>query len=84
PYALRLCLAALTAGDPAVERAAISLGASRWTLYRRVILPLMVPGIAGGWIIAFIQSFDEVTMTVFVATPSTTTLPVRMYHYIEE
>ncbi|WP_368855356.1 ABC transporter permease, partial [Enterobacter hormaechei] len=49
-----------------------------------VILPLMVPGIAGGWIIAFIQSFDEVTMTVFVATPSTTTLPVRMYHYIEE
>jgi len=84
PYGLRLCLASLTAADPAIERAAISLGASAWRLFRRVTLPMMLPGIAGGWIISFIQSFDEVTMTVFVATPSTTTLPVRMYHYIEE
>jgi putative spermidine/putrescine transport system permease protein len=49
-----------------------------------VLFPLMIPGVAGGWVISFIQSFDEVTMTVFVATPSSMTLPVRMYHYIEE
>lgn len=84
PYGLRLCLASLTAADPAIERAAVSLGASSWTLFRRVTLPVMIPGVAGGWIISFIQSFDEVTMTVFIASPSTTTLPVRMYHYIEE
>ncbi|CAM5771994.1 ABC transporter permease [Bosea minatitlanensis] len=84
PYGLRLVLAALTTSDPAIERAAISLGASRWTVFRRVLLPLMIPGVAGGWVISFIQSFDEVTMTVFVATPSSMTLPVRMYHYIEE
>ncbi|WP_439495377.1 ABC transporter permease [Bosea sp. (in: a-proteobacteria)] len=84
PYGLRLVLAALTASDPAIERAAISLGASQWTVFRRVLLPLMIPGVAGGWMISFIQSFDEVTMTVFVATPSSMTLPVRMYHYIEE
>ncbi|WP_353185371.1 ABC transporter permease [Bosea sp. (in: a-proteobacteria)] len=84
PYGLRLVLAALTTSDPAIERAAISLGASRWTVFRRVLFPLMIPGVAGGWVISFIQSFDEVTMTVFVATPSSMTLPVRMYHYIEE
>ncbi|KQK31456.1 ABC transporter permease [Bosea thiooxidans] len=84
PYGLRLVLAALTTSDPAIERAAISLGASQWTVFRRVLFPLMIPGVAGGWVISFIQSFDEVTMTVFVATPSSMTLPVRMYHYIEE
>ncbi len=84
PYGLRLVLAALTMSDPAIERAAISLGASQWTVFRRVLFPLMIPGVAGGWVISFIQSFDEVTMTVFVATPSSMTLPVRMYHYIEE
>ena len=84
PYGLRLVLAALTTSDPAIERAAISLGASQWTVFRCVLFPLMIPGVAGGWVISFIQSFDEVTMTVFVATPSSMTLPVRMYHYIEE
>jgi putative spermidine/putrescine transport system permease protein len=53
-------------------------------VFRRVVFPLMIPGVAGGWVISFIQSFDEVTMTVFVATPSSMTLPVKMYHYIEE
>jgi putative spermidine/putrescine transport system permease protein len=84
PYGLRLCLASLTSVDPAIERAAVSLGASSFALFRRVTLPVMIPGVAGGWIISFIQSFDEVTMTAFLATPSLTTLPVRMYHYIEE
>ncbi|UFN47888.1 ABC transporter permease [Roseomonas sp. OT10] len=84
PYGLRLVLAALVSADPALERAALSLGASRWTLFRRLTLPLMLPGVAGGWVVSFIQSFDEVTMTAFIATPSSMTLPVRMYHYIEE
>jgi putative spermidine/putrescine transport system permease protein len=84
PYGLRLVLASLTASDPALERAAVSLGASNWTVFKRIVLPMMIPGIAGGWVISFIQSFDEVTMTVFVATPSSMTLPVRIYHYIEE
>ncbi|KAB0269780.1 ABC transporter permease [Microvirga brassicacearum] len=84
PYGLRLVLASLTTADPAIERAAVSLGATNWTMFRRILLPMIIPGVAGGWMISFIQSFDEVTMTVFVATPSSMTLPVRMYHYIEE
>jgi putative spermidine/putrescine transport system permease protein len=84
PFALRLVLAAATGMDPAVERAAVSLGASRWTVFRRVTLPLILPGIASGWLLAFITSFDELTMSVFVANPSTTTLPVRMFLHIQD
>ena len=84
PYALRLVLSAATGLDSDAERAALSLGASRFTAFRRVVLPLILPGVAGGWMLAFIQSFDELTMTVFVATPGTTTLPVAMYNQIAQ
>jgi len=39
----------------------------------------MLPGITGGWMLAFINSFDEVTMSIFITAPQTVTLPVRMY-----
>jgi putative spermidine/putrescine transport system permease protein len=70
--------------DRAVENAAASLGASSWTCFRRVTLPLILPGVASGWVLAFINSFDEVTMTVFIASPETTTLPVRLFLYIQD
>jgi len=84
PFALRLVLAASTGLDRAIEHAAVSLGASPFTMFRRVTLPLILPGIVSGWVLAFITSFDEVTMTVFIASPSTTTLPVRMFLYIQD
>ena len=58
------------------------LGASGWTVFRRIELPLILPGVAGGWLIAFINSFDELTMSIFVASATTETLPVKMYHHI--
>ena len=79
PYALRLMIAALTGQDRSVEQAAASLGAGRATVFRRITLPLMLPGITGGWMLAFINSFDEVTMSIFITSPQTVTLPVRMY-----
>jgi len=82
PYVLRLVIAAATGLDRSIAQAAESLGASRWTVFRRVELPLLMPGVAGGWLIAFINSFDELTMSVFVASPATQTLPVKMYHHI--
>jgi putative spermidine/putrescine transport system permease protein len=84
PFALRLTLAAATGMDRSVEMAAISLGAGGWTLFRRVTLPLILPGVISGWMLAFIQSFDDLTMTVFLAAPSTETLPVRMFLYIQD
>jgi putative spermidine/putrescine transport system permease protein len=84
PFALRLVLAASTGLDRAVEHAALSLGAGPFTMFRRVTLPLILPGVVSGWVLAFITSFDEVTMTVFIASPSTITLPVRMFLYIQD
>lgn len=84
PFALRLILSASTGMDRSIENAAASLGASGWTTFRRVTLPLILPGLASGWVLAFITSFDEVTMTVFIASPETTTLPVRLFLYIQD
>jgi putative spermidine/putrescine transport system permease protein len=82
PYVLRLVVAAATGFDRSVAQAAESLGASPWTVFARVELPLILPGIAGGWLLAVITSFDELTVSVFVASPSTQTLPVKLYAYI--
>ncbi|MCK6452405.1 MAG: ABC transporter permease [Alphaproteobacteria bacterium] len=84
PFTLRLALAALTGMNRHCEWAAWSLGAPLSVVFRRVTLPMIMPGLAGGWLLAFIQSFDELTMTVFVASPGTTTLPVRMFQYITD
>jgi putative spermidine/putrescine transport system permease protein len=84
PFALRLVLASAVGMDRAIENAAISLGAAPHTVFRRVTLPLILPGLASGWMLAFIQSFDEVTMTVFIAAPGATPLPVRMFLYIQD
>lgn len=84
PFAMRLTLASATGMNPALEQAAISLGASDWIVLRRITLPLVMPGLVSGWALAFINSFDEVTMTVFIATPGKDTLPVRMFLYIQD
>src|SRR6266487_6614198 len=65
PFSLRLVIAASSGMDPQLEHAAISLGASWWRGFVRVTLPLILPGVASGWVLAFITSFDEVTMTRF-------------------
>ena len=84
PFALRLTLASVIGLERDAERAARSLGASRFVAFRRILLPMIGPGVAGGWVLAFIQSFDDVTMTLFVATPGTTTLPVALYNRITQ
>ena len=84
PYVLRLVIAAAIGIDRSAEQAAESLGASRTTLFCRITLPMILPGVAGGWLLAFINSFDEVTLSIFVTSPATQTLPVRMYVYATE
>ncbi len=82
PYVLRLVVAAATGFDRTIAQAAEALGASPWTVFRRVELPLIIPGVVGGWMLAFINSFDELTMSIFVASAGTETLPVKMYNHI--
>jgi putative spermidine/putrescine transport system permease protein len=80
PYAIRLVAASLTGLDPAIERAARNLGAAPLLAFAKITLPLIAPGIAAGAIFAFVTSFDNVTISVFLATPRMVTLPVRIYN----
>ena len=84
PYCLRLIMASLVVATRDAEHAAVSLGANAWTTFRRITLPVLVPGIAAGWVLGFATSFDELTATIFIAAPTTITLPVRIYMSMTE
>ena len=70
--------------NPSLAEASTTLGASWFMTLRRVILPLLMPGILAGAFLVFIQSLDNVTVTLFLADASTTVLPLRMFALIEE
>ena len=84
PYALRLVLSVIYSLDRNLDNAALSLGADRLKIFMRITFPLIIPGFASAWLISFIQSFDELTMSIFLTSAQEVTLPVRMYLYIEE
>ncbi|MEX2503586.1 MAG: ABC transporter permease [Egicoccus sp.] len=65
--------------DRSLEEAAADLYASRWVAFRRVTLPLIAPGVAGGALLALTLSLDDVVITSFVAGPGSTTLPVYVF-----
>ena len=84
PFALRLVIASAANMDERIQQAAISLGAGPFATFRRVTMPMILPGVMSGWMLAFIVSFDEVSMTVFLAAPGAETLPLRMLNHIQE
>lgn len=65
--------------NPDLDRAAASLGASRTHRFWRITLPLTAPGFIAGAIFAFITSFDEVVVALFLVSPDTTTLPIALF-----
>ena len=80
---VRLCLAALANHDRATEEAAASLGAAPWRVVWRVTLPAMRGGILAGGLFAFIVSFENLEMALFLTSPGVTTLPVATLEYLE-
>ena len=82
PFALLPIRARLAELDPAVFEAASDLGASGVRLFRRVTLPLLVPGIVSGVLLAFIISLDDYLISAFVAGPQSTTLPIFLFGLI--
>ncbi len=82
PFALLPIRARLAELDPAVFEAASDLGASGFRLFRRVTLPLLVPGIVSGALLAFIISLDDYLISAFVAGPTSTTLPIFLFGLI--
>ena len=69
--------------DKSLEEAAADLGADTWTTFRRVTLPILMPGIVSAALLAFTLSLDDFVITFFVAGPGSTTLPVRVYSMIK-
>ncbi len=71
--------ARLAGMDAHLEEAAMTLGAGPWRSFRRVTLPLIMPGVVAGALLAFTLSFDDYVITSFVAGPGSSTLPVVIY-----
>ena len=70
--------------DRSVEEAAMSLGSNAWRVLRRVTLPMVMPGLFAGAVFAWVTSFDELPLTLFLSTPKTLTLPVQLYGYLQQ
>lgn len=82
PFAYMPIRARLEDMDLTLEYAAADLYATPWYAFRRITLPLLVPGIMSGGALAFIVSFDDFTITQLVAGPGQTTLPLYIWNQI--
>ncbi len=84
PFVVIVVTATLTGFDHSLARAGASLGADPVRVFRKVILPLILPGVISGALFAFVTSFDEVVVVVFLAGPEQRTLPKQMFSGIRE
>lgn len=82
PLAFLVLSANLKGFDQGLERAAMSLGASPAATFRHVTLPVLWPGFAAAALFAFVQSFDETVVALFISGRETETLPRRMFDSI--
>ena len=83
PYALRILATALGGVPLMLEEAAATLGATPFKVFRRVTLPLLAPGLLSAAALSFLVSFDEIVITLFLAGPRVTTLPVEMFRRLD-
>lgn len=83
PYVIRITITALGGIAPALEEAAATLGALPLSVFFHVTLPLMLPGVVASAALAFLISFDEVVLSLFITGPAISTLPVEMFNYVE-
>ena len=78
--AVWIASASFAAVDASLDEAARNLGASPWTCFRTITLPLAAPGLMASAIFVFLESLDEFTGTFFVGVPDVTTLPLLMFN----
>lgn len=79
PFTILVVSARLRGMDRTLEDAALTLGADELTAFRRITIPLLLPGIIAAALLAFTLSFDDFVITFFTAGPGTTTLPLLIY-----
>jgi putative spermidine/putrescine transport system permease protein len=83
PYVIGSVAAVVQRLNPRLEEASYSLGASRWSTFRRVTLPLIMPGVYTGAMYSFLVSFSDVPVSLFLGATGFTTFPVEIFHAME-
>ncbi len=84
PFVIITVTATLVGFDHSLTRAAASLGANPATTFRKITMPLILPGVISGALFAFVTSFDEVVVVLFVAAFDQQTIPRQMWNGIRE
>jgi putative spermidine/putrescine transport system permease protein len=79
PFVVVVVSAALRGINIEVERAAQNLGATRLTTVRLVVLPMVLPAMLSGGLLAFLLSFDELLIAIFISSPTVSTLPRKLW-----
>jgi len=82
PFTIAGIIASLEGVDPQLELAAWTLGASRWRILWEVTIPLVAPGLVSSMLFAFIVSFGDVYISLFLSSPGKTTLPIEIFTYM--
>lgn len=83
PYSVGAIGAVLARTSPRLEEAARTLGASEWAVFRQVLLPAIRPGLFAGFFYAFIVSFGDVPISVFLSSGGFVTLPVEIFQTLQ-
>ena len=84
PYVVRTLSASLLLLDRNLEQAAANLRASPWRVMRRITFPLLMPALISATVFAFVTSFGNITLSVFLGTSGVVTLPVQIFTYVEQ
>lgn len=84
PYCVRVVGASLNSFDFSIEEAAVSLGCPRWKAFFLVVLPNVRAGIIAGFILAFITSLNDVSISIFLTGPGVSTLPIQLLAHMEQ
>ena len=84
PFVVITVTATLSGFDHSITRAASSLGSSPYNTFMKITLPLILPGVISGGLFAFVTSFDEVVVVLFLAGLDNTTIPIQMWTGLRE
>lgn len=83
PFVVFTLRARLAGYDQSVEEAAMDLGASRWKVFRYITLPILLPGVVSGGMLAFTLSIDDVIISYFTNGPGSTTYPLKVWEMVK-
>lgn len=82
PFVVVTIYARISGFDPYVLEAAKDLGASEFQTFRHILLPMLLPAVASGWLLSFTLSLDDVIVSFFVTGPSFEILPLKIYSMV--